>query len=275
MPTTRSSSHSISMKPRTPASGAEGSRIEDGGPAVDEAERQAPVAGAAVIAEIGGDLCLAAHAGAVDDFEPDVFGDQVAHRVEVAGVEKVDIEAQPPLVVGVERRRGGVFGRCCQHPELRPSAMQRRLGGGERRAGHLACLVQRQAKHVDQDDGAALRQRQMHEGAKAGAGDMPAVGAAGRVFDGRYVGFGHDGPFPIAPAQMVLGGIVGDAKQPVLRLFDRDAAVERLQRLDQRLLHDVLAVDHRTGHAGAVAMQFRAKAGEHRFEGRPVHFWRA
>ena len=77
---------------------------------------------------------------------------------------------------------------------------------------------------------------------------------------------------PLAPAQMVLRGIVGDAKQPLLGTLDRGVAVERLQRLQHRLLHDVLAVDHRAGHAGAVAMQLRAQSGEHRLQCRAVEF---
>jgi hypothetical protein len=62
---------------------------------------------------------------------------------------------------------------------------------------------------------------------------------------------------------------VGDAEEPRLQ---RAALVERVQLsigLEQRLLHNVFAVHHRTGHAGAVAVQARPKRGD-RLEERAV-----
>src|SRR5580658_4802470 len=59
---------------------------------------------------------------------------------------------------------------------------------------------------------------------------------------------------------------MGDAEQPALRIVERSGARERFERLQQRLLDDVLAVDRRTGHAGAIAMQLRPQRRDERLK---------
>ncbi len=57
------------------------------------------------------------------------------------------------------------------------------------------------------------------------------------------------------PPQEIDTAVVSDSKQPRLQ---RPALIKLIQlpvRLDQRLLDDVLAVHHRTHHAGTIAMQ--------------------
>jgi hypothetical protein len=62
--------------------------------------------------------------------------------------------------------------------------------------------------------------------------------------------------FPARPAaQEIERRIVGDAKQPALGVGDGAGARKGLDRLGQRLLQDILAIDHRARHARAVAVQ--------------------
>jgi hypothetical protein len=48
---------------------------------------------------------------------------------------------------------------------------------------------------------------------------------------------------------------VRNAEQPALDIGDRSRRREGLDRLDEGILHDVLAVDDRACHAGAIAVQ--------------------
>src|SRR5690242_18537932 len=69
---------------------------------------------------------------------------------------------------------------------------------------------------------------------------------------------------------------MGDANEPCPGIADRIRRLAGGERLQHRLLHDVLAVDDRPGHASAVAMQHRAHLGEESFElrGGVVGQWR-
>ena len=69
-----------------------------------------------------------------------------------------------------------------------------------------------------------------------------------------------------AAAQEIQRRVVGDAEQPALDVGERAGMREGLDRLDQRLLQHVLAVDHRAGHAGAIAMQPRPQLGQEPLE---------
>ena len=73
---------------------------------------------------------------------------------------------------------------------------------------------------------------------------------------------------PGAAAQEVQSRIVGDAKQPAFRMCNRPHGGQGLDRLDQRFLHHVLAIDDRAGHARAVAVQLRPQFAEQSIERR-------
>ena len=61
---------------------------------------------------------------------------------------------------------------------------------------------------------------------------------------------------PVA-LQKIHGLVVGDAKEPRPQRGHLGLQAERIERLRQRLLHDVLALDHRAREARAVAVQLR------------------
>ena len=107
-----------------------------------------------------------------------------------------------------------------------------------------------------------LRDWQPHEGAQTGDGDLTVVRGACGVND--HVGIlVRAGCVPSgAVAQKVQCRIVGDTKQPALRVNDRSGIGQHFERLDDRFLHHVLSVDDRAGHARAVAMQLGPQFAE-------------
>jgi hypothetical protein len=85
-------------------------------------------------------------------------------------------------------------------------------------------------------------------------GDLAIVGSAFGVNEHVWIHVGVSGILTGAAPQKVQSHIVGDAKQPALRVRDRSHVRRCLDRFDQRLLHHVLAIDDRAGHARAIAM---------------------
>jgi hypothetical protein len=65
----------------------------------------------------------------------------------------------------------------------------------------------------------------------------------------------------VAPAQKIQRGVMRGPEQPSPRVADCAGGCKRLHRLDQRILQNVLAVDHRADHTRAIAMQFRPHLG--------------
>ena len=135
--------------------------------------------------------------------------------------------------------------------------MQRRLHRRQAEIHHLANLLQRAAEHVHQNHAGALRDRQPHEGAQACTRDLAARDGVGRV--GNHVRFlARSKSFlPSAAAEKVQRGVVRDAKQPALGIAEPARRRKLLDRLDQRVLQHVFAIDHRADHARAIAMQLR------------------
>ncbi len=129
------------------------------------------------------------------------------------------------------------------------------------------------ADHVHEDDAAALLDRQPHERMEAGSGNLAVAGDVCGVNKHVRILLGADAILPGASPQKVQSRIVGDAKQPALRMCDRSGVWQCLDRLDQRLLHHVLAIDDRTGHACAVAMQLRAQFAEQPIKRRARFNW--
>src|SRR5580700_5873371 len=82
--------HEVSWRSR----GIAGIAYQDRWPSVDESRNEQPIVRQRVIAEIFTDRALAIHTGLVDQFEPHFVGEHVADRVEIAGVEAVDVGSQ-------------------------------------------------------------------------------------------------------------------------------------------------------------------------------------
>ena len=155
-----------------------------------------------------------------------------------------------------------IVGLLRQLVKTRPAAVE---GGFDRRNGavhHAADLLQRIAEHIHQDDAAPLRHRKAHEGPQAGGRDLAVLHVGKRVDDHVHILIGAAGVLPSAAAQMIKRGIVRDAKQPAFRIGDRSGRGKGFDRLHQRFLDHILAVDDRAGHAGAVAMQLRSQGAE-------------
>src|SRR5262249_3623740 len=72
------------------------------------------------------------------------------------------------------------------------------------------------------------------------------------------------------PAKEIDRFVMGDAEKPGLRLGNLSLAGECRHCLGQRLLQDILAVDDRPRHAGAVAMELRSQLADQPLERRPV-----
>ena len=70
------------------------------------------------------------------------------------------------------------------------------------------------------------------------------------------------------PTQEVERGVVGNSKEPALDLRYEVQLRYRLQRLHQRVLHHVLAIDGGARHAGAIPVQLRPHLAKHTVEGR-------
>src|SRR5262249_50986209 len=64
--------------------------------------------------------------------------------------------------------------------------------------------------------------------------------------------------------------VVCDAEQPPVGIGRQRLLRRRLDRLEQRFLQHVLAIDNRTRHAGAVAMQLRPQLLDQPLKGRRV-----
>ena len=73
-----------------------------------------------------------------------------------------------------------------------------------------------------------------------------------------------------AAPQIIERRVMGDPKQPAFRVLDRSGAWQRFDRLHERVLHHILTVDDRAGHARAVAMQLRPQFGKGAVEIRAI-----
>jgi hypothetical protein len=146
--------------------------------------------------------------------------------------------------------------------------MERGLDRRDAGVHHGADLIERIAEHVHEDDAAALRHRQAHEGAQARGRDLPVVRGDDGIDHHVRVLVGVGGLAPGAPPQKVQRRVVRDAEQPALRMGDRFRLRQGLDRLHQRFLNDILAIHHRAGHAGAVAMQLGPQLAEQPVDGR-------
>src|SRR5882724_4395493 len=220
-----------------------------------------------VVGEIGRHALLAVEAQAVDELEAHVLRQQRPNRVEVLRIEALDIGLEPrPLRLGQGRNRGIVVLRG-EDAQAGAPALQRRLGRRHAAADDLADLLQGMAEHVAQDYAAALCRTQPHEGPEACRRDLAILDLVPRGRDHLGILVCMPGLLARAPPQEVQGRVVGDAKQPALRVGDRPGCRRRLHRLQHGFLHHVLAVDDRAGHPCAVAMQPRPELAQELLHG--------
>ena len=121
-------------------------------------------------------------------------------------------------------------------------------------------------EHVLEDDHAALGGRQLDEARHRHADRFLAhqgLQRIGRLGIGRVLG-GLDrlGGAHGSAAQQVEGLVVGDAEQPGAQGRGGLQRIEGGEALGDGVLHHVLAVDHRAGQAGAVAVKVGAQFGD-------------
>ena len=140
--------------------------------AIDEARNEPPMRPRGVVAEIRRHALLPFEAHPVDDLEAHVLGQHGPDRVEVMRIEALDIGLEPrPFRLGQGRNRS-VVGLPGERAKADPPSLQGRLDRRHAAADDLADLLQGIAEHVAQDDAAALRRRQPHEGSQAGRRDL-------------------------------------------------------------------------------------------------------
>jgi hypothetical protein len=105
-------------------------------------------------------------------------------------------------------------------------------------------------QNILEDHRAALKFRQPQKRLKADRDDVRL--GYGRRFD--VFGERNDRvPGPVA--QEIEARVVGDAKQPALEIIHPGALGSRVKGLDEGILQYILAIDRRSRHARAVAMQ--------------------
>src|SRR5256885_3244733 len=225
--------------------------------AVQLADDRAPRNGdALVLSEV---LCVGKVAGeAIGDIQPSVGGDQLAQTVAIVRVEALDVELHEHLIIIAFRARRLQIARALG--ELRPSAIERGLHTTDRRVDEIGDLLERVVEHVLEEHARALlRRKEEHEmlarRTEVGAREFDCRDAILRL---RRL---HLGVLTnLTPAQKVDAAVVRDAKEPGR---ERARIVEGLEppvRLEESLLHDVLAVQNRSSHTRAVAMQPRTQA---------------
>src|ERR1700730_18344094 len=105
-------------------------------------------------------------------------------------------------------------------------------------------------ENILQDHRAALKFRQPQKRLKADRDDVRL--GYGRRFE--VFGERNDRvPGPVA--QEIEARVVGDAKQPALEIIHPGALGSRVKGLDEGILQYILAIDRRSRHARAVAME--------------------
>src|SRR6266404_9335581 len=98
------------------------------------------------------------------------------------------------------------------------TAMQSAFHGGNTDVGDRRDFVERVAEHVHQDHTTALRDREAHEGAEAGCGELTVGGGVHRIENHLGVLIGVERVASDASAQKVQRRIMGDAKNPALQV---------------------------------------------------------
>ena len=121
----------------------------------------------------------------------------------------------------------------------------------------VANLVQRVTKNVHQNDAAALRDRQPHEGSQARRDRKSVVYVSYRVDNHFEILIRMKSLLPRAAPEKIQRCIVGDADEPAFHIGDRSSFWERFDGFHHNFLDYVLAIDDGARHARTVAMQLR------------------
>ena len=226
--------------------------VEDqhGRQSFNRAEREPPFRLFRIAREIEANLVAPLQLQAVDQIELHVIGEHGADRVEIAAPKQIDISRDlPPVRIG-HQRQPGVFGRLRESAQRSAPALKRRFGGCLRALGDACDLVDRMTQNILEDHRAALQFGQSQKRLKADRDDV-RLG-----YRRRFDVFGErNDRIPGPVAQEIEARVVGDAKQPALEIIDPGALRSRLKGLDEGILQHILAVDRRSRHARAVAMQ--------------------
>src|ERR1700722_4703561 len=111
------------------------------------------------------------------------------------------------------------------------------------------------AKHILQDDRAALERRKPHESAQTHRGGLVVLIRG--IRRGNHV----EGLVMVhhwtarATTEKIERSVVGDAEQPAFRVVDDTDTGQGGKGFNQCVLDNILAIDSRAGHAGAVSME--------------------
>jgi hypothetical protein len=84
----------------------------------------------------------------------------------------------------------------------------------------------------------------MHEGPQAGGHGLPILDKRRRIDDHVHALVGLKGLLAGSATQKVERGVVRDAEYPGFGVVDRLGLGEGFQRLEHRLLDDILPIDH-------------------------------
>ena len=224
-------------------------------PAFYGSGRGAQPAHLGVVAEVARHGRPPVQAQPAHQFQPHFLGQHVAQAIEVPRIEAIRVDRQQRLVRrGQGGRRNRVVGLLGQLAQPHPATVQRRLDGGQGGVQDFGRFVERIAQHVGQDDGAALRGGQAHEGAQRHRGHMAAAGIGLRVHLAFRVCIGKHRFFSRPAAQEVHRRVVRDAEQPAFGVL-HGLRVVAARGFHQGFLDDVFGVQDRSGHAGAIAVQ--------------------
>ena len=204
-------------------------------------------------------------------------------RVDVVGLEGLDV-AREQLAVGLVERRRGRCGADVAGLERRARPLQRAVDRGDARLEQLGDLGRLPAQHLAQDQHGALARRQVLQRGDerepdrlAPDGDVGRVASSAtspsgigwiHVVSGSMLRFSidrllrraeiHRPGAPLAAAEHVEADVRRDPVQPRAQRGAALEAVVAAPGADERLLHRVLGLERRAEHAVAVGRQLGA-----------------
>jgi len=186
-----------------------------------------------------------------------------AERVPIPRVEEVGVTTEPLDVDGAGLARP----RRLRRGDVCACADERALHRRDADAHGLGRLLEREADHVLESERAPLHGRKRGEHLERRLHPL----TVGRVLF-EFAGFRHvrdhlhvagriDVPVLVTP-EKIHRGVVRDAKEPGTERRRRLHFREHVPGLGQRVLHHVLAVEDRAGHACAVAVELGPNLGD-------------
>ncbi len=137
--------------------------------------------------------------------------------------------------------------------------MQRRFHGWLAALSDAGGLRDRVTEHVHEDHAAALQRRKAHEGSEAGGRDVTLIRNDHGIGHRLQIHVGPSSLLSPPTPQKVHRRIVCDAKDQSFQIGNRSGVGISLDRIGKCFVRDVLSIDDRARHAGAVAMQLWAQ----------------